>query len=394
MISKTEKKWMAQISELDEFFGREPKYPLTSVQEHISYELHKTNEIHKKLSYNQIEELKNSTLQVCGSIEEGFTELFEVNKTGFENITNAIQSGNDLLSTGINTINRNLEQIDATLHWGFSALINQLTITNSKLDQIIQLLNIPDSQKQRKFHIEEGFHNMKKSSLNPYFFTKAKEHFEKAIEINDDDYLSLQQLGIIHMYSKDELNLELSSNYLKKSIIFSESEIQFSRNVEKPSSFQFSYNPSKITATTLTHLARNYFINENYQSAYENALKATKIYRLVSSYYDLSIYASNMKNEKASIAFLNEAIKMDRYIVLKALTEENLADKKYILDYLKNLNFRTAKIAEENLKELESIMHHNSIYKKQIDKIRTLINKKTYLNSLKSLEFMGYELDN
>ncbi len=389
-----QKGWMSELTELDEFFGKEPRYPLATINEHLSYELHKQNEVLNRISFKDQELLINTTNQICGSIENGFTELYNVNSQGFNQIINAIEVGNNKIVGQLFEVNRNLEKIEATLHWGFSALINQLTITNSKLDEIIQLLNIPDSQKQRKYHLEQGFDFIKKSNVNSFFFSKSKENFEKAIQIEDSDYLSLQQLGIIHLYSKEELNLELSSKYFEKSILYSKADIGFAKNIENPSSFHFTYSPSKITATSMMHLARYYYKLEDYKSAFDTALKGSEVYELVSIFYDLSRYSSKLNRDTDAIKFLNKAISMDRYISVKALTESDLNNKPYILEYLQNLQSETTKIAAKNLSELKSLLHKNSVYKSKIDEIESLINKKEYLSSLKSLEIIGFELEN
>lgn len=396
IIGKAHKKWRAEITELDEFFGREPSYPLSSVEEHISYELHKQNELSKKLSVKQRQDLESVTSSICGSLSQGFSELVEVNQQGFEAITDAVLNNTEIISSQLDIVNRNLEQINSTLDWGFSALIEQLTLTNQRLDTIIHLLNIPDSQKQRKYHIEKGFEFMKKSNSDPIFFADAKEHFEKAIEIEKSDYLSLQQLGIIHLYSADLLNFELSEEYFRNSIRYSNSEIGFARNTQFPSTFHFTYNPSKITATSLMHLGRNYYKRENYQLAYETALKGVKIYDMIELNFDLSKYSCILNNKQNTLLYLNKAIKKDRYITLKTLNDRDgiFIKESYVINFLKNLQVEATSLAQKNLIELKSMAQKNSIYKTELENIESLVDKNEYLSSLKSLEKIGFELPN
>lgn len=206
--------WKAEISLLDEYFGREPKYPLATQIAHQNYEFNRQNEILNNLTISQQNEIRETTSLVCGSIKDGFNELYNANSNGFNKIISTIENSIDDINENLWEANRNLEQINSTLHWGFSSLIEQLTINNNKLNQIIELLNIPDSQKQRKHHIEKGFEFMKKGNYDSIFYKKAKENFEKVIDIEDTDYLSLQQLGIIHLYCDSFLDLELSKNIL------------------------------------------------------------------------------------------------------------------------------------------------------------------------------------
>lgn len=387
-------KWKSELSLVQEFFGQEPRYPLATELEHQSYEFHKQNELLKDLSDNQRRELRETTSAICGSLETGFSELYNVNSKGFNSIVSAVESAQEQISSELWQVNRNLEQINATLDWGFSAVVEQLTISNKKLDQIIHLLNIPDSQKQRKFHLEEGFNWMKKTKINPIHFNKAKQNFEDAIKIEDSDYLSLQQLGIIHLYSTENLDLKKSENYFEKSILYSGSDIGFSRNQQNSSSFHFTYNPAKITATSLMHLARNYFIREEYSKAYETANKGINTYEMIGIYYDMSKYAFSLGNENQGISHLNKAISMDRYITVKAVNEELLIKQHSVRELLKTLAIKTTELARKELIELNNLAHSNTIYKSEIEKIANLVNNETYLNSLKALENIGYELDN
>jgi tetratricopeptide (TPR) repeat protein len=386
--------WKSELSLLDEFFGQEPRYPLATKVEHQAYELHKQNELLKKLSSNQRLELKNTTSAVCGSLENGFGKLYEVNTKGFKSIVSAVDRAQEEITSTLYQVNRNLEQINATLNWGFSAVLEQLTISNHKLDQIIHLLNIPDSQKQRKYHIEQGYEFIKKTKINPIFYNKSKQHFEDAIKIEDSDYLSLQQLGIIYLYSKELLDLELSEKYLEKSILYSNSDIGFSHNQQNPSSFHFTYNPSKITATSLMHLARIFFIKEEYIKSYDTAKKGIDIYEMVGIHYDISKYAFALNKEKQAIFHLNKAISMDRYITVKTINEELLIKQPSVHILLNNLAVNTNKKANMDLIEIKQIVHNNSAYKDEVENIEKLVNAKTYLNSLIALENIGYELYN
>ena len=386
--------WKSELSLIDEFLGKDPRFPLATEIEYQGYEFHKQNELLKNLSTNQQEELKNTTTAICGTLENGFTELYDVNTNGFNSIVSAVENSQEEITSELRNVNRNLEKINATLSWGFSSLIEQLTLTNKKLDQIIHLLNIPDSQKQRKYHIEQGFDFLKKSKINSLFFNKSKQHFEDAVKIEDSDYLSLQQLGIIHLYSKDLLDLKLSEKYFEQSILYSNSDIGFARNQQNSSSFHFTYNPSKITATSLMHLARNFYIREDYKRAFETAKKGINTYEMVGIYFDLSKYACALNDAKGTLLFLNKAISMDRYITVKTLNEKVLIKQNYVQNFLKELGIKTTSKAFEDLKELKEAAHQNSLFRNEINQIELLINKGSYLNSLKALERIGYELEN
>lgn len=383
--------WRAEITKLDEFFGRDPRYPLASIEKHILFETKKQNEILEKCSIEQRDEIRNATSAVCKSLEDGISELASINEKGFENITNAIENNTEVLSTGVNAINRNIEQINATLDWGFLTVANQLIATNDKLDEIIQLLSLPESQKQRKFHIEQGFDFLRKSNKNKLFFTKSKQNFTKAIEIEDSDYISLQQLGVIHLYSLEYLDFELAKKHLDQSILYSEAETDGKRN-SKESLSVFSC-PAKITATSMMHLARCYYLEGDCQRAYEIAKSSTDFLYLpemVSVLFDLTKYSVHLNYHEEALEYLSLAIWMDRYISIKALTEKKLMNCRFITDYLKDDSRKLFDLANEELQHLKSIIRLNSIYQNEFETIEKLVNQNTYLSSRLALEKSGY----
>lgn len=386
--------WKSELSLVQEFFGQEPRFPLATEIEHQKYEFNKQNEILQSIGAEQRLSLENATHSICGSVENGFAELYKANTIGFNAINNSLEDGFSKMSESISGVNRSLENINSTLEWGFSKFINVLTITNRKLDQIIHLLNIPDNQKQRKYHVEQGFDFLKKSNFNKVFYNVSKNHFEKALEIEQSDYLCLQQLGLIHMYSLEHLDLSLSKNYLEKSITYSNAEIGFDINKENPSSFHSTFNPRIITVTSLMQLARNHYIEENFSKAISIAKQGLSISNTVGLNFDLAKYACSINDDDLAIKHLNNAIEMDRYIAVKSLTDKNLAKNHSVNLHLKSISLKANLKVLQDLEELKSVAHSNSIYKSQISKIERLTKNGNYLDSLKALEEIGYELEN
>lgn len=382
--------WKAELSLLDESFGKQPKYPLATQVEHQKYEFFKQNELLKDLTLIQQNEIRNTTSLVCGSIEYGFNQLYNANSKGFEKILSNI----DKLNDNLEDIDRSLEQINSTLNWGFSSLLDQLTISNNKLNQIIQLLNIPDSQKQRKYHIEQGFEFMKKAKFDSNLYEFAKEHFEEVIKIEKTDYLCLQQLGIIHLYRKEFLDLNLSKEYFTKSILFSKSDINFNKNIQNPSSFKFTYNPSKLTALSYMHFARINFIEGDYNDAFENAKKGINFFELLSIYYDLSIYSLKKDDKRGAMLFLAKAIATDRYIAIKATNDEKLNYDSDIKEFLNTLAINYISIGNENLNKLKKISHPNTTFKNAINHIENLIKNNNFIDALNALEAIGFTFKN
>ncbi|MGN6604537.1 MAG: hypothetical protein ACTHK8_18910 [Ginsengibacter sp.] len=84
----------------------------------------------------------NDTINaVCGSLENGFNQ-----------ITNELEG----INWRINESNEALSDLHSLLDWKTDLLIEELKITNFYLGNIEILLKIPESQKQRSYHVENG----------------------------------------------------------------------------------------------------------------------------------------------------------------------------------------------------------------------------------------------
>lgn len=386
-----------ELSELDEFFGRPARSPIASLETYIKFETRKQNEIIQNSSREVANEIQISTQNVCGTLQEGFESLYEVNTKGFNQVNENLETLNATLTGGIIGLGYKLDKIENTMRWGFSKFIEQSKISNQKLESVIKLLNIPDIQKERKYYIEQGINFFIKGKTSQVFIEKSITNFNKALEIEDTDYFTFSQLGFIHLYAKDFIDIEKARNYLEKAILFGEADINFNSSAigNYNSSFEFKYSPSKITSNSLMYLAQIYYREKNFEKAFELAEKGYKINpKNLRVGFDLAKYSICTGRWTFGEKILNEIIEQDRYISIKAITDKDLASNGYIRDYLNIKNKLTHDIALKNLQDLKNKIKQNSIYFEKIQKIESLVSKRQYLSSLKSLELMGYELDN
>jgi hypothetical protein len=247
-----------ELSEIDIFFGRPVKYPLASIKSYIKYEANKQNQVIQSCNSKVVSEIISTTENVCGTIQEGFANLYEINSKGFSKTNHNLRAINSTLNYGFNDLSEKLINIDHVLRWNFSRIIEQARITNHKLEVIVKLLNIPDIQKERKYYIEQGLNFLIKGRLNSLFIEKSIQNFERAILIEDTDYFTFLQLGYIYLYSKEQLDIEKSKEYLKLSILFSEADIDFNSSsiIGHSSSFAFNYDPRNIASKAMMYLSR------------------------------------------------------------------------------------------------------------------------------------------
>jgi hypothetical protein len=81
-------------------------------------------------------------------------------------------------------------------------------------------LRIPDSQKQRVYYIEQGLKYLKNAILegaNSTFFIDALESFKESEKIEKKDFITLNRIGYIFLYSINHFNPGMAEEYFLRS---------------------------------------------------------------------------------------------------------------------------------------------------------------------------------
>jgi hypothetical protein len=154
---------------------------------------------------NSSSEQVKAIQQVCGKIDDGFAE-----------VSYHLRS----INTNISELRGEINEMAAIFDWKLSMLIEEQRLTNQLLGHIAKLLRIPDSQKQRVYFIEQGLKYLKNAILediNSSFFSDALEGFKEAEKIERKDYITLNRIGQIHLYSKKYLDIPVAEEYFLKS---------------------------------------------------------------------------------------------------------------------------------------------------------------------------------
>jgi len=373
---------MAHISEIDELFGNEPRYPLATMQQHFKNELEVQNQILNKTSSGIISEIKNSANSICGTLNNGFENLVSTNERGFSNVTNSIE---------------NLSEIAG---WGFSQIIEQQRASNVLLSNIALLLKIPDIQKERQYYLEQGLKFFTNSKADKSLYEDALENLIKAENIEKTDYYVLQKIGVIYMFSTEHLNINKALEYFIKSAKYSLSEtFSFSQQtlnyLENDVTKEFSeqlrtiFNVKNITITSFLLIARCYYIKKDYNNALLYANKAFDLNpNSIDAGYDRIKYLCKLNRIEEAINNLHKLISINRFITLKILTDSDIINHKKILDTLDVLKIET-------IDEVKSKMIlANNLYVKDIginnllEEIKVLISKNNYLDAKLALDIL------
>ena len=126
-----------------------------------------------------------------------------------------------------------------------SMLVYQQISTNLLLEDIKELLRLPDSEKEKLFHIQSGLKFLSKISRNADVIFDAISEFEKALIITPQDWFVNYHLGICHLHYPNALNLEKSKKYFITAIKYASIEDNYSLQSSFKAAFYSVENQDK-----------------------------------------------------------------------------------------------------------------------------------------------------
>lgn len=404
MFSNQIKDWKSELVSYNEYHTRD--FTVSAIQQHLSYEMNTQNKlivagtagvVHSNqeiAASNQeiVQRISDSTSLVCGTLERGFESLIECNLQGFESISNDLSK-----------VYSKLSDISGILDWGFAQTIEQLKTANVLLGNIAELLRIPDIQKERQYHVEQGLKFYQNARSDTDFYRDSLENFIQAQEIEATDYFVLQRLGLIHMFSIEHLSIEKSLQYFLKSAKYSAGEMHEhssrSTNVlELKTNSKFSDNLKTIldvkrtTAQSWLYAARCYYIQEEYQLAADYAKKAVEIsYNIQEGGFDLAKYYSRLGRMSECIEILEIIVKENKFILQKVVLDFDLASKKEVEVFIRNITSE----AKNELNELSSRINPKPAVTKTnkdllniISTVEDYVSADNYINSRLGIELL------
>ena len=140
-----------------------------------------------------------------------------------------VDAVNDLaekIGAGINIISDKMEsglielsyisQELSFLNYNTNILIEQQKLSNLLLQDIRELLRVPDSEKERQLAIELGIKFFVNAQKDADLFDDSLEEFLKAESLMKQDYFVLHRIGMIYMHSAKNINIEKALEYFTR----------------------------------------------------------------------------------------------------------------------------------------------------------------------------------
>lgn len=364
-------------------------------------------------------EQRQAFQQICGTLDDGFRE-----------VSQHLQE----MNCNISELRGEMNAMAAMLDWKLSLLIEEQRLTNQLLGQVVRLLRIPDSQKQRAYHIEQGLKYLKnaiREGIDSTFYADALEGFREAERIERKDYITLNRIGQIHLYSRQHMNIPVAEEYFLKSAreAFAEAnandsptaspwvakvkqllavgdKINAIRVVREATSLGLKEAKDLVesggyageaaasehtvaTAEAYLYAGRACYLQQKLPQA---AAHAGNAYRLVPGFVEAGFeqakyLAANSQDDEAA-AVLQAVISKDRYFAVKTLSDADLATKRPVLKLLGDFHTKAISQAKREFSRCRDIITRGSEARPVFEEAEHHLSKNSFLSAMKTLDVL------
>jgi hypothetical protein len=325
--------------------------------------------------------IEKSAAAVCQTLEKGFSQVVEQL---------------DQANWHLNEISHGIGNLHAMLDWKTDIIIEQLYINNNYLRQISELLRIPDSQKQKALHIENGLkflHNGLQNLNMSRHFNDALEEFNLSIQIERRDFFTLHRLGIIHFYSQSHLNIQQAYEYFCDAAHYAQAESTIDSSNRNYSLSRFPQEKTnkavylEEAANSLIYASRCCYLLGNLQEA---ILKALEAWRLTPQFPEAGFQLVKMLGAAQQAApaahVLEDVINLNRYYAIKAIEDFDIIQHHEVQNKLDTIRNRYVVEAKSKLAECRRKMIPGSKAAPFLQEIELLINKNNLIDAKKAMD--------
>jgi hypothetical protein len=257
----------------------------------------------------------------------------------------AIGRGMNALSNQMSDINDSLIFLNRNL----DIQIEQQKLSNLLLQNIAELLRVPDSEKERQHSIELGIKFFVNASKDADLYADALEELLKAESLMKQDYFVLHRIGCIYLYVEKLINPEKALEYFlraaKYASVESDSEIARLVNVltKNSNTVNSDINNSVkqiglLAADSYEKAAFAAYILGKFPDALNYQSKALKFNETPQNRFLLAKYQVRNNEISEGIRNLSLCIDEEPILTLAAFKEIDLINEPEVLNLISNKN--------------------------------------------------------
>jgi hypothetical protein len=294
----------------------------------------------------------------------------------------AIGRGMNVLSNQMSDINQTLSFINRNM----DIQIEQQKLSNLLLQNIAELLRVPDSEKERQHSIELGIKFFVNAEKDSDLYADSLEELLKAESLMKQDYFVLHRIGCIFLYVEKYINPEKALEFFLRAAKYASVESDSSAirlanaltqnfktvnsNLNNPDNkIGFLASDSYEKAAFAAYILGRFEDAVNYQS------KALKFNPTSENRFLLSKYQVRNNNIKEAIDNLDKSIEESPYMVIAAFKEIDLINEPEVIKLIATKNNAIDCKIEQLIKKWETM--NSTKVDEVINKLNRL-SKKSY----------------
>ena len=330
----------------------------------------------------------NRNLNVLGDITaQGFSDvnrnlnvLGGITAQGFSDVNKNLNVLGNVTAQGLSIVNNNLHALRNLVGQGFSTLYTQLGLSNQFLSDILTELKIPETQRQRRYHIEEGAKYLSNALAkgDNLYFDDAFDEFNNAIAIERKDFFSWFNLGVIYLRASNHIDISKAIEAFERFIHYAQAEAMHKNNQNLAYQIDDAY----------LYLAESHYLQEKFTEA----ISETEHCALIKDKADFMkvkyLSATNDNTNKQEAAnILLQLIEKNPYISLQVLEDEDILNNDFIINMLEEFRKNTVEKASSSWSKTKKYIKNHDL-KNIVREIENLLQKQTLLDSYDAINLM------
>ncbi len=289
--------------------------------------------------------------------------------------------------------------LSAMLDWRFLQMLDMQRVANMLSLNIVQLLRIPDIQKERQHYVEKGFTFYLQADNDPDLFADALDYLLKAESIEKDDYIVLYQIGQIYLDNPGLLNdASKAEDYFRRAAkyAFAELSAPSSRSTNLLSGDPTDdLRKQRTPIESIRRLAADAFMRAGLAcyvlgKALEGAELSEKAFRinpdLLEARFNQAKFLAAGGQVESAVKLVRKVIEKNRLYAPKVAQDRDLNTKPPIILLLEQLRDEAVANARSQLEICRETMIPKSKAFNLIAKIPGLIDRNTYLDAMSALD--------
>jgi len=309
-----------------------------------------SNAVDSYLGYAKDVSLAKYSADVVGNY---ISEASEEQIQAINDLGEIIGEGMEVLSSQLTDINDNLRFLNRNM----DIQIEQQKLSNLLLQNIAELLRVPDSEKERQHSIELGIKFFVNAQMDSDLYTDALEELLKAESLMKQDYFVLHRIGCIYLHVSKHINPEKALDYFTKAAKYASvesdpkaiklanvlnqktSNINSSKNINEITSVYQTDSISLLVADSYEKAAFSAYILGRFDDAVNYQSKAFKFNATPQNSFLLAKYLARIGKIKETLQNLDNCIDQLPSLVIAVFKEIDLINQPEVVKLIAEKNY-------------------------------------------------------